>query len=183
MFNQEKFFDLIIKAHQSTNHFYDDYIPYEFHLRMALTIGKRYIHLIPVEHRPFVLAAIIAHDSIEDARLTYNDVRKLALECEATEEEATMIAEMARAVTNDGRGRNRDERMPDYIYEEIRTTFYSTFVKLCDRLANTQYGLITGGSMPKKYKKENPHFKEKLHTPGLYEEMWNDLQSVFDKVS
>lgn len=181
-FDYERFFDLIIKAHQDTNHFYDDYIPYEFHLRMALTIGKRYIHMIPVEHRPLVLAAIMAHDSIEDARLTYNDVKKLALECRATDEEATMIAEMARAVTNNGRGRDRDERMPDYIYEEIKTIFYSTFVKLCDRLANIQYGLITGGSMPSKYKKENPHFKEKLYTPGLYDDMWDELKDLFYKL-
>ncbi len=188
MFNQEKFFDLIIKEHQGTNHFYDDYIPYEFHLRMALTIGRRFIHLIPEADenfplRPLVLAAIIAHDAIEDARLTYNDVKKIALKCGATESQAVMIAEMARAVTNDGRGRDREERMPDYIYEEIKTTFFALFVKLCDRLANVQYGLITGGTMPRKYKKENPHFKEKLYTNGLYEEMWNELESLFQKVS
>lgn len=181
-FNYEKFFDLIIKAHQDTNHKYDGYIPYEFHLQMALTIAKRFIHLIPIAHRPVVLAAVIAHDAIEDARLTYNDIKKLAISCGAVEEEATMIAEMARAVTNDGRGRNRDERMPDYIYEEIRTTYYAVFVKLCDRLANVNYGLVTGGSMPKKYKKEQPHFKEKLYTNGLYEDMWNELDNLFDKL-
>jgi len=182
-FDQEKFFDLIIKAHQNTNHFYDGYIPYEFHLMMALTIAKRFIKLIPEEFRAIVLAAVIAHDSIEDARLTYNDVVKMALDCGATPEEAKMIAEMVRAVTNDGRGRDRDERMPDYIYEEIRTVFYSVFVKLCDRLANVNYGLITGGSMPKKYKKENIHFKEKLFDKGKFEDMWNELDNVFEKVS
>jgi hypothetical protein len=182
-FDHERFFDLIIKAHQDTNHKYDDYIPYEFHLRMALTIAKRFIHLIPINDRPVVLASVIAHDAIEDARLTYNDIRKLAISCGATEQQATMIAEMARAVTNDGRGRNRDERMPDYIYEEIRTTFYAVFVKLCDRLANVNYGLVTGGSMPKKYKKENPHFKEMLYINGLYEDMWKELDNLFDKLS
>lgn len=182
-FNYEKFFDLIIKAHQDTNHKYDDYIPYEFHLRMALTIAKRFINLIPIKHRPVVLAAVIAHDAIEDARLTYNDIKKLAVSCGAVEEEATMIAEMARAVTNDGRGRNRDERMPDYIYEEIRTTFYAVFVKLCDRLANVNYGLVTGGSMPKKYKKENPHFKVMLYSDETYDEMWKELDNLFDKLS
>ncbi len=183
MFNQEKFFDLIIEAHKKTNHFYDGYIPYEFHLMMALTIGKRFIHLIPNEFQPFVLAAVVAHDSIEDARLTYNDVYKMAKLCGATDEQSTMISEMVRAVTNDSRGRNRDERMPDYIYEEIKTIFYSLFVKLCDRLANVNYGLITGGSMPDKYKKENSHFKGKLYTPGLYEEMWNELELVFEKIN
>jgi (p)ppGpp synthase/HD superfamily hydrolase len=187
MFNLEKFFNLIIKAHQDTNHKYDDYIPYEFHLQMALTIAKRFIHLIPeadenIQIRPLVLAAVIAHDGIEDARLTYNDVKKFALDCGATVFGATMIAEMVRAVTNNGRGRDRDERMPDYIYEEIKTIFFSLFVKLCDRLANVQYGLMTGGSMPSKYKAENPHFKEKLYTSELYEEMWNELDSLFSNI-
>ena len=150
---------------------------------MALTIGKRYIHLIPVEYRAIVLAAVIAHDGMEDARLTYNDIKKIALNCNATEEEATMIAEMVRAVTNDGRGRDRDERMPDYIYKEILETFFAVFVKLCDRLANVNYGLVIGGSMPKKYKRENPHFKSKLYTPDLYEEMWDELNNFFEKLS
>jgi len=181
-FHHEEFFELIIKAHQDTNHKYDDYIPYEFHLRMALTIAKRFINLIPIEHRPVVLAAVIAHDAIEDARMTYNDIKGKATSCGATKEQATMIAEMVRAVTNDGRGRNRDERMPDYIYEEIKTTFYSVFVKLCDRLANVNYGLVTGGSMPQKYKKEQSYFKEKLHINGLYEDMWRELDNLFDKL-
>ena len=182
MFDHKKFFRLIIKAHQDTNHFYDDYIPYEFHLRMALTIAGRFIHLIPKKFKLIVLAAVVAHDAIEDARLTYKDIIKIAMECGADLELATMIAEMVRSVTNNVRGRDRDERMPDYIYEEIKTVHFSLFVKLCDRLANVQYGLITGGSMPRKYKKENPHFKEKLHTPGLYEEMWNELENLFEKV-
>lgn len=182
-FDYEKFFDLIIKAHQDTNHKYDGYIPYEFHLQMALTIAKRFIHLIPISYRAIVLAAVIAHDAIEDVRLTYSDIKKIAISCGATEKEATMIAEMVRAVTNDGRGRNRDERMPDYIYEEIKTIYYSVFVKLCDRLANVNYGIVTGGSMPKKYKKENPHFKSKLYTIGLYEDMWNELDNIFNNIS
>jgi (p)ppGpp synthase/HD superfamily hydrolase len=180
-FDYERFFDLIIKAHQETNHKYDGYIPYEFHLQMALTIAKRFINLIPINDRAVVLAAVISHDAIEDARLTYNDVKNMAISCGASEQQSMMVAEMVRAVTNDGRGRNRDERMPDYIYEEIKATFYAVFVKLCDRLANVNYGLVTGGSMPKKYQKEQPTFKGKLYTIGLYEDMWTELDSLFLK--
>jgi hypothetical protein len=182
-FDYEQFFLLIIKAHQDTNHKYDKYIPYEFHLQMALTIAKRFIYLVPLEHRAIVLAAVIAHDGIEDARLTYNDIVKMAKQCGALQTEAIMIAEMVRAVTNDGRGRNRDERMPDYIYEEIKTTFYSLFVKLCDRLANVNYGVVTGGSMTLKYKKEHPHFKSKLYTPGYLEDMFTELETIFAKLA
>lgn len=183
MFKQEKFFDLIIKAHKDTNHFYDGYIPYEFHLMMALTFAKKYIHLIPEEYRPFVLASVIAHDAMEDARLTYNDVKSMAIRCGANEEQSTMISEMVRAVTNDGRGRNRDERMPDYIYKEIKEIHFSLFVKLCDRLANVSYGIMTGSKMPLKYRKENPHFKGKLYTNGLYESMWLELEDTFQRLN
>jgi len=183
MFKLEKFIEKIIKAHQDTNHFYDKYLPYEFHLRMALTFGKKFIHLIPFEHQSIVLAAVVAHDSIEDARLTYNDVKNIASECGASDNEAYMIAEMVMSVTNNVRGRNRQERMPDYIYKEIKTVFYALYVKLCDRHANVQYGLITDSSMPAKYKKENPHFKGKLYTEGLYEGMWKELDGLFERVS
>lgn len=178
----EKFFELVIQVHEETNHKYDGYIPYSFHLQMAYTIALRYIHLVPEKYRLLALAAVIAHDSIEDARVTYNDLMKMATAAGAHKEDAEIICEMVRAVTNDNRGRNRDERMPDYIYEEIKSTYYAVFVKLCDRLANVNYGLITGGTMPTKYKKENPHFKGKLYTTGQYEDMWTELETLFFKL-
>jgi hypothetical protein len=107
---------------------------------------------------------------------------KLAVNSGASKTQAVVVAEMVRAVTNDNRGRNRDERMPDYIYEEIKNTYFATFVKLCDRLANVNYGLITGGSMPLKYKRENEHFKSKLYVENLYDEMWQELNNLFDKI-
>jgi len=36
--------------------------------------------------------------------------------------------------------------------------------------------------MPKKYKKENVQFKEKLYTNRLYEEMWSELDNLFEKI-
>lgn len=36
-----------IKAHHDTNHYYDDYLPYEFHLRMVSKAAKDFIYLIP----------------------------------------------------------------------------------------------------------------------------------------
>lgn len=176
------FISKIVEAHNSTNHYYDDYLPYEFHLRMAITFGKKHIHLIEESRHPIVFGAIIAHDAVEDARLSYNDIKKIAISCGATDSEATDIAEMARAVTNYGRGRNRDERMPDYIYEEIRTILESLFVKLCDRLANVTYGVMTGSTKPTMYKKEHGLFKSKLYDEGRYEEMWLDIDDIFSKI-
>lgn len=159
-----------IKAHHDTNHFYDEYLPYEFHLRMVNKAARDFIYLIPVEHVFDVIAASWLHDTIEDARQNYNSIKKRT---------NTLVAEIVRAVTNYGRGRNRDERMPDFVYDDIRNTKFATFVKLCDRIANVQYSKMTGSDMFEKYKKEHAHFKEKLYIQGEYEPVWSYLEEIF----
>lgn len=52
--------------------------------------------------------------------------------------------------------------MSAQVYEDIRTTKYATFVKLCDRIANMRYSYANGSSMYAKYKAEYQHFKEEL---------------------
>ena len=41
--------DWCIAQHRETNHFYDTYLPYEFHLRMVAQVGSDFIHLIEKE--------------------------------------------------------------------------------------------------------------------------------------
>lgn len=149
-----------IQSHADTNHYYDKYLPYEFHLRMVVKAASDFIKLIPREKRDLVLAACFLHDTIEDARKSYNDIL---------------------GVTNKevGRGRDRNERMPDFIYDDIRNTEYATFVKLADRIANVQYSKMTGSSMFKKYSKEQEHFKSKLFVEGQFEDMWEYLDNLF----
>ena len=160
-----------IISHSNTNHYYDEYLPYEFHLRMVVKAAKDFIKLIPKDHRDNVIAACWLHDAIEDVRLTYNDVKAQTNE---------HVAEMVRAVTNYGRGRDRNERMPDFVYDDIRNTEFATFVKLTDRIANVQYSKMTGSSMFKKYSKEQEHFKSKLFVDGQYIEMWEYLDNIFN---
>jgi (p)ppGpp synthase/HD superfamily hydrolase len=160
-----------ITTHGNTNHYYDEYLPYEFHLRMVVKAAKDFIKLIPKEYRDNVISACWLHDSIEDARLTYNDVK-----FETNEH----VAEMVRAVTNYGRGRDRNERMPDFVYDDILNTEFATFVKLSDRIANVQYSKMTGSSMFKKYSKEQEHFKSKLFVEGDLTEMWEYLDNLFN---
>jgi (p)ppGpp synthase/HD superfamily hydrolase len=163
--------EFAVDAHYSTNHYYDDYLPYSFHLNMVVKAGTDFIHLIDNPMRDVVLSACWTHDTIEDARMTYNDVRN------ATSEH---VAEITRAVTNYGRGRDRNERMPDFIYDDIRKVPGATFVKLCDRIANLQYSKLTGSSMFKKYKKEHTHFKEKLYVEGQLQEMWDYIDDILN---
>jgi len=160
-----------IISHGNTNHYYDEYLPYEFHLRMVVKAAKDFIKLVPKDLRDNVIAACWLHDAIEDVRLTYNDVKAQTNE---------HVAEMVRAVTNYGRGRDRIERMPDFVYDDIRNTEFATFVKLADRIANVQYSKMTGSSMFKKYSKEQEHFKSKLFVDGQYIEMWEYLDNIFN---
>lgn len=140
-----------IEKHRDTNHGYDQY-PYEFHLQMVVNAAEKFIHLIPEEAQQNVLAGCWVHDVIEDARETYNDVKK------ALNED---IAELAYALTNN-KGKTRSERAGERYYNGIRNTPYATFIKLCDRIANVTHSKNTRSRMLSVYRKENPKFIEKL---------------------
>lgn len=150
--------DWIIKQHTSTNHMYDTYLPYEFHLKMAHNVFKDFKHLLPdlndgeTAFRDDVSLAVWGHDLIEDTRVSYNDV-KLML--------GDAPAEIIYAVTNE-KGKTRNERANAKYYEGIRNTPGAVFVKLCDRIANVQYGSMTKSRMVEMYRKENELFERAL---------------------
>ena len=146
----EHFRQLAHDLHQSVNQTYAGILPYGFHLDMVVEGVRNYGYLVCVREEdvlPLFFAAYY-HDSIEDARLTYNDVLRLARN-EMTEEQALMATEIVYALTND-KGRT------------LRETPYAPFVKLCDRLANITYSCTGEGNkgtrMKEVYKGEMPHF-------------------------
>jgi (p)ppGpp synthase/HD superfamily hydrolase len=147
----------IIDCHEKTNHLYDDFIPYKFHLRLAAKHALNFICLIPQEHRLAVMLAVWGHDLIEDARVTYNDVKKYL---------GVQPADIIYAVTN-MRGKDRSERANDEYYRGIRETRFANYVKLCDRMANLEYSRLVCSKQFNMYRKENPHFIEKI---GITEE-------------
>lgn len=170
----------ILKQHESTNHMYDTYLPYEFHLRMVAKVAEKYIELIPnlndgeTALRDTVLLAAYGHDLIEDTRVSYNDVK---------ENLGLFTADIIYACTNE-KGKNRKERANEKYYEGIRNTRGAVFVKLCDRIANVQYSKMTGSRMFDMYKKENDHF---LTSFGFVEgqahqlgEMCRFLENLFE---
>ena len=66
--------------HEAVNQKYDRKFPYGFHLSMVADFAMEYGHEVVSSEEdiiPVVFGAYF-HDSIEDARLTYNDVRKEA---------------------------------------------------------------------------------------------------------
>jgi hypothetical protein len=104
------------------------------------------------------------HDSIEDARQSYNDILKVARSL-LTEEQALMATEIVYALTNE-KGRTRAERANDKYYAGIRQTPYAPFVKLCDRLANVSFSCIGDDGrnirMREVYKHEMYHFIQSI---------------------
>jgi (p)ppGpp synthase/HD superfamily hydrolase len=163
-----------VDRHAETAHKYDGYLPYEYHLRMVAGVCDRFIHLVGRDHglraRKDALRAAWGHDLIEDARVTYNDVKKVLGE---------PAADIVYALTND-KGKTREERAGERYYSGIRETPLATFVKLCDRIANAEYSAMTRSRMLEVYRSENPKFCELLgDSPSSpYREMFDHLRSV-----
>lgn len=155
------------ELHRGVNHLYGNGLPYGYHLDMVVSNVREFGHLVCASEAD-VLPLLFGgyyHDSIEDARLTYNDVRENAGSM-MTAEQALMAAEIVYALTND-KGRTRAERAGERYFEGIRTTPYAPFVKLCDRLANITFSCsnVTGdnGRMKQVYKAELPYFLEAIN--------------------
>ncbi|RYY86158.1 MAG: bifunctional (p)ppGpp synthetase/guanosine-3',5'-bis(diphosphate) 3'-pyrophosphohydrolase [Chitinophagaceae bacterium] len=139
------------EAHRSVNHTYDGQ-PYEVHLRAVSEAAERHSGLLPDELREAALAAAWLHDTIEDCRLTYNDIRK---------EFGEQVAELVYALTNE-KGRTRKERANDKYYEGIRNTPGAVYVKLCDRIANVGHSRRSGQGMLNVYRGEHDAFIQHL---------------------
>ena len=174
--------------HASVNHAYDRIRPYGFHLDMVVNWVHKYIGEVCVNEQDIlpVYFAAFYHDSIEDARLSYNDVMRIA-RSQMDEEQAYLATEIVYALTNE-KGRNRAERANEKYFAGIREIPYAPFVKLADRLANTSYAFSKGTAdslrMSKVYREELPGFLEALKVEGtdirfsLPEAMVEDLWEV-----
>lgn len=157
--------DAAYALHQSVGQIYDRDLPYGYHLCMVADAAMKYGHEIITDKTdilPLVFGAYY-HDSIEDARLTYNDVRKQASRF-MEEKQALTAAEIVYALTND-KGRTRAERAGAHYYAGIRSTPYAPFVKLCDRYTNTYHSQQNASQshginnrMYEVYRQEWPHF-------------------------
>lgn len=172
-----------VQRHKDTNHFYDTYLPYEFHLKMVVNVFHDFKHLLEPnmfiiwENRDITMETIElaywGHDLIEDTRTSYNDcIENLGIFHRNSD-----VADIIFAVTNET-GRTRAERANSTYYGKIMATKGATFVKLCDRIANVQYSKMTKSSMFKKYEKENGHFLNSFNA-DKYPPMVEYLNNLF----
>jgi len=97
-----------IEAHHNTNHLYDGK-PYAVHLAMVVGYAQKYIDKIPKQFQENVISACWLHDTIEDTRNTYNDIKNIS---------NTTVADIVYALTNE-KGKNRKERANDKYYQGI----------------------------------------------------------------
>lgn len=161
-----------IESHASVNQTYDGK-PYSVHLAMVFSQAMRFIDCVPKHRREDVLNAVWLHDTIEDCRLTYNDILKISNE---------EVANLVYALTNE-KGKNRAERANNKYYKGIRDLEYATFIKICDRLANVIYSRDTKSRMFDVYKNENEKFLKCLFTTPdqelRYRELVKELRDSF----
>lgn len=161
-------------CHKLTNHLYDGQ-PYSVHLEMVHNTAKKFIHLIPVHDQELVLSSTYLHDTIEDTRQTYNDVRSHTNH---------FIADIVYALTNE-KGKNREQRANARYYKGIRKTKYAVFIKLCDRIANLEYSKSKGSKMFQTYVDENPKFIKALTKRNFFTSWFkkeNKYQELIDYI-
>lgn len=176
--------------HDSVNQKYDRTRPYGYHLDMVAQGVADYGASVCAcaQDAPVMMFAAFFHDSIEDARLTYNDVLAIAHEF-FDEDRALTATEIVYALTNE-KGRTRAERADARYYKGIRMTPYAPVVKLADRLANMAYSASHSGSpnstMREVYRTELPHFLDAISSDlaasdprfGLPEDMVGSIKSI-----
>lgn len=151
-------------------------IPYLIHLEWVVKTVEKFGRLLnlPDDILQDLIKAAWLHDSIEDARLTYNDIFKLCNE---------RVAELVYAVTNE-KGKKRPERANDKYYREMKLVQYAVFLKLCDRIANVEFGLADKSRQCKMYREEQPEFKEKIYTGNHIEQpLWDHLDELFKQIN
>lgn len=178
------------ELHASVNQFYGDGLPYAYHLDGVAEGVARYGGEVCMQEEDVLplMFGVWFHDSIEDARQTYNDTKKRALALGLDERQAFLAAEIVYALTND-KGRTRAERAGERYYAGIRATPYAPLVKLADRAANVRFSVRRNAEdslhMAGVYRKEFPHFLTALRTDsddvrlalpqGLVEQVCEDL--------
>jgi len=154
--------DFALKAHTGQTYGTRDY---SFHLEAVVSIAKEF------KLKETIVAACWLHDTIEDCKVSFQDVKDVCGE---------EVAEMVFCVT-DELGRNRKERKLK-TYPKIKNNSDALCVKLCDRIANMQQSFLDNNeSLSSMYLKEHPEFKNLLFSDDAPETLmllWKRLEDL-----
>jgi (p)ppGpp synthase/HD superfamily hydrolase len=183
MINSKEVFDYFYNLHDvECNQKYNKRLPYSFHLEMVTQMAEKFKSCIPNRYdRAYpdnsfsamtiwdqIIISCLGHDSIEDARLTYNDLK---------DKFGEISAEIIYCCT-EVRGHNRDERHSVEYYEYLAKNDLAIFVKLCDICANVTFSLLSNSSMFLKHKKEHEKTKQYLYKEE-YKIIFDYLDTLF----
>ena len=159
------------KIYEDVNQNYGENKPYIFHLLDVFDCVKSFGFQSCNNEEDVlgIVAGALFHDSIEDARLTYNDVKSELKSCGLFENQVFIGSEIAYSLTNEN-GRTRAERANEKYYNGIRSTKYAPMVKYADRIANLRYSVMNAIEHESKecvrkakmYIKEMDHFNESV---------------------
>lgn len=179
--------DMAHQIHAGVNQHYGKNLPYSVHIDRVAKIASEYAWQIcdtPDDIIPIIFGAYF-HDTIEDARLTYNNVLNIASSFMSASQ-ALMAAEIVYALTNE-KGRTRAERANDKYYEGIRTTPYAPICKVADRLANVSFSGGNSAASDKRmlsvYAAENPHFLAAVTSSTKEDSRLTVPSSMIEKLS
>jgi (p)ppGpp synthase/HD superfamily hydrolase len=183
------------ELHDRVNQKYGEILPYGFHLKLTASYVSRYGYLVAESENDVLIlyAAAYLHDTIEDTRMTFNDLVKFITEFKVPDfvlpEDILQrirwdVPEIVYALTNE-KGRNRKERANATYYKCIRETKFASFVKMCDRLANIQYTTMYffANRMLDVYRREHDEFITSMSQgaiPPVPEVMKQEAQRLLD---
>lgn len=180
----KNFIDFCINQHDIVcNQKYDKTLLYSFHLKLVADQVDKFRTLLSEQDFKLAKMGAYGHDLIEDARITYNDIKDFwhqqPLWNGRSISDNIQIPELADIIyaCTELRGKNRSERHgPEYI-QGLKDCRLGLFVKLCDIIANVGYGLMTNSSMYEKYQKEFSHLKSELYTDE-FKSIWDYLEKL-----
>lgn len=146
--------------------------PYSKHLEDVRAVADRHQAYLKEDEIEDVYCAIYLHDTVEDTETTPNLLKKLFND---------RIAGIVLAVSNE-RGWDKKEILFKTL-PKIWQNRLATFVKLCDRIANTtnsRQGMDEkSGTILHRYRLEYPVFRYALKSND-FEKMWLELDELYN---
>jgi len=143
---------------------------YMYHINNVKKVCDKFINKYnwTKKEKRIIEISVLCHDLLEDTDLEYRDI----------------YTRFGKGVANTvynltGVGKNRRERNL-HAYNKIKDDKISTFVKLCDRISNTEESLKNKNKY-RMYKIEYPMFRRYLRRLGEFEEMWEYLGKLNKK--
>jgi (p)ppGpp synthase/HD superfamily hydrolase len=145
--------------------------PYSKHLDDVKAVADRHLHYLNAEEVEDVYCAIYLHDTVEDTETTPNLLKKLFND---------RVASIVLAVSNE-RGWDKKEILFKTL-PKIWQNRLATFVKMCDRIANTTNSKAgideRSSSLFERYKSEYPVFRYALKNED-FEDLWKELDELY----